>query len=226
MKNVLAFFGAFNPPTVAHIDLGRYAMEQTGREGVLYVPSRSDYIEGDQGKSFAFSNMERLAMLQAVAEHNPWMKAIDRELLLDKQPRTYETLCYLREQGYQPELLMGSDKLTEFAHGWRYVEEIVSEFGIVCMCRGADDVKQMIREDAYLQTLSDGITPLQTPPEFHQISSSEVRRLLREIKLLQEQAIDEPVIERLQLSQETEQLITTVRRYLPQEVADLVFQIS
>ena len=30
MKKALAFFGAFNPPTKAHLELARYAMEKTG----------------------------------------------------------------------------------------------------------------------------------------------------------------------------------------------------
>ena len=50
MKRVLAFFGAFNPPTVAHIELARFAMERTGRDGVVFVPSKSVYIRGEQGK--------------------------------------------------------------------------------------------------------------------------------------------------------------------------------
>ena len=202
MKKVLAFFGAFNPPTIAHIELGRYAMEQTGREGVLYVPSKSVYIEEDQGKSFAYADQDRMAMLRAVAEDNPWMKAIDRELLLESQPRTYDTLCYLRDQGYEPSLLMGSDKLPELEHGWKHVEEIVSEFGIVCMCRGKDDVLRMLREDPYLRSISYGITALQTPPELHQISSSEVRSILREIQ----------------------QAVSSLQQLVPPEVADVIFQ--
>ena len=50
MKKALAFFGAFNPPTTAHLELARYALEQTGRESVVFVPSRSAYIREEQGK--------------------------------------------------------------------------------------------------------------------------------------------------------------------------------
>ena len=186
MKRVLAFFGAFNPPTVAHIQLGRYAMEQTGREGVLYVPSKSVYIKTEQGKSFAFDEQERLAMLRDIASGNPWMKVIDREICQEQQPRTYETLCWLKEQGYEPSLLMGSDKLTELEHGWKYVEEIVSEFGIVCLFRGEDNVSEMIRKDTYLSRLSRGITILETPGEMKNVSSSRVRGILQQMYELQE----------------------------------------
>ena len=113
MKKALAFFGAFNPPTTAHIELAHYAMEQTGRETVVFVPSRSAYIREEQGKDYAYSDRARLAMLRAAREKRPWMAVTDYELTLDHQPRSYETLCRLKEEGYDAALLMGSDKLAE-----------------------------------------------------------------------------------------------------------------
>ena len=113
MKKALAFFGAFNPPTTAHLELARYALEQTGRETVVFVPSRSAYIREEQGKDYAYSDRARLAMLRAAREKRPWMAVTDYELTLDHQPRSYETLCRLKEEGYDAALLMGSDKLTE-----------------------------------------------------------------------------------------------------------------
>ena len=41
MKRVLAFFGAFNPPTTAHLELADFARKATGREGVIFVPSQA-----------------------------------------------------------------------------------------------------------------------------------------------------------------------------------------
>ena len=43
----LAFFGAFNPPTAAHLDLAHFAMERTGARRVLFVPSGQRYILND-----------------------------------------------------------------------------------------------------------------------------------------------------------------------------------
>ena len=68
MKKVLAFFGAFNPPTIAHVEMAEKAMEETGREGVVFVPSRMTYIEKEQGKNFAFGDMERLSMLTRIRD--------------------------------------------------------------------------------------------------------------------------------------------------------------
>ena len=51
MKRTLAFFGAFNPPTKAHIDLAEYAMRATARDDVIYVPSKMEYIRYEQKKN-------------------------------------------------------------------------------------------------------------------------------------------------------------------------------
>ena len=182
MISALAFFGAFNPPTAAHLGLARFALEQTGRGKVVFVPSRSDYIRSDQGKDFAYGNEQRLAMLRKAAESRPWMDVTDHELRLDHQPRTYDTLCFLREAGYDASLLMGSDKLPELEHGWLHVEEIAREFGIVCLTRGKDECGRMIREDPYLRSLAPYIQVLETSEETRGVSSTRARRLVREIR--------------------------------------------
>lgn len=183
----LAFFGAFNPPTTAHLDLARFAMEKTEAEQVIFVPSRAVYICRDQGKDFAYQDEERLAMLRKAAESRPWMTVTDWEMKQERQPRTYETLCHLREEGRGATLLMGSDKLPELEKGWLHVEEIVREFGIVCLTRGRDECRRMLREDPYLNRLSDGIRVLETPEDTRGISSTEVRRRIREIWRLEEE---------------------------------------
>ncbi len=178
----LAFFGAFNPPTTAHLEAARFALEKTAAEQVVFVPSRAVYIREDQGKDFAYSDGQRLEMLRRAAESRPWMAVSDWEMRQDHQPRTYETLCRLREEGYDAALLMGSDKLPELEHGWLHVEEITREFGIVCMARGRDECGRMIREDPYLRTLAPYIRVLEPPEETRHMSSTQVRRLVREIR--------------------------------------------
>ena len=183
----LAFFGAFNPPTAAHLELARFALEAEGAEQVIFVPSKAVYIRGEQGKDFAYTDGERLAMLRKAAESRPWMTVCDWEIRQDHQPRTYETLRRLLEEGRPAKLLMGSDKLPELEHGWLHVPEIVQEFGIVCLTRGGDDCEQMIRRDPFLSTLADGIRVLETPEKTRGVSSTEVRGRIREIRRIEKE---------------------------------------
>lgn len=180
MKHVLAFFGAFNPPTRAHLELADFARRKTGAGGVIFVPSRTDYIRNDQGKDSAFSNEARLEMLNTLAESRPWMLVSGWELQQETQPRSYITLCHLREEGYAPSLLLGSDNLRQLSSSWKYVPEIAREFGIVCLARSVDSCETIIRESPLLSSLSDCITVLETPDEWKEISSSAVREALRQ----------------------------------------------
>lgn len=181
MRRLLAFFGAFNPPTVAHLELARFAAEKTGRDGVIFVPSQTSYIYGEQGKDFAFSDAERLAMLRAAARTRPWMSVTGWELEQETQPRTYRTLCHLREEGIEASLLFGSDKLGELESIWFRPEAIAEEFGIVCMTRGSDDCKKMIEEDPFLRKLSPYITIVRTPRSYRNVSSTGIRQKLKKI---------------------------------------------
>ena len=181
MTRSLAFFGAFNPPTAAHVELARFALEQTGRDTAIFVPSKAAYISQEQGKDFAYSDELRLAMLRAAAASRPWMDVCGWEILRDHQPRTYETLCHLKEEGLHASLLLGSDKLPELETGWKNVRQIAREFGIVCLSRGCDHAEQMLRDDPFLRSLSPDILVLETPEQTKHVSSTEVRRLAREL---------------------------------------------
>ncbi len=175
----LVYPGAFNPPTAAHIDLAEYAKSRTRSDKVIYVPSKMTYIRDDQGKDFAFDDADRLMMLQKIAEERDWAEVCDYELKAAKQPRTYETLCWLRDQGYECRLLFGSDKLVELETGWKYTDEILRQFGVVCLQRSNDDCETLIDTDPFLSKYKDCITLLRTPEKYQNYSSSRIRKLLR-----------------------------------------------
>lgn len=176
----LFFGGAFNPPTKAHIDLPDLVRRKLGYDAVIYMPTKSVYIKDDQGKDFAFSEEERLSMLRSIAQDHPWMIVSDHEISSEKQPRTYDSLCALKQQYEEVKLLFGSDKLPELETGWLHVEEICREFGIVCMRRNNDDTVRIIKENRYLSSLARYITLVDVPAEYQSISSSQVRRIMRQ----------------------------------------------
>lgn len=204
MIPALLFGGAFNPPTIAHLSLAEYAMNRTGKQCVVFVPSKNSYIRDTQHKSFAFSDDERLAMLEKCAEKRDWMRVSDWEINARKQPRTYETLVHLREEGYQCSLLFGSDKLGELQTVWKYVEEIGREFGMVCIARAEDDPKKMIAEDPYLSTLKPCIQVIPAMEETKNMSSTQVRTAIQEIA------------ERL----------NEIRQVVPEELTSLIFDYA
>lgn len=185
MAQSLAFFGAFNPPTRAHVDLAEIAMKEAGAEKVIFVPSKSVYIMEDQKKGFAFSDKNRIEMLTRIAADRPWMHCTDIEMKQPTQPRTYETLCMLRDMGEEPSLLLGADKLPELDHLWLYVREIADEFGIVCMDRGDMDCNELISQSPFLTSLH--IRVVNIPDTYRDFSSSRVRKCLFSLYELKEE---------------------------------------
>lgn len=182
MIKALVFGGAFNPPTIAHIALAEEAMHASMCDKVIFVPSKMSYVLDEQGKDSAFDDETRLEMLSKIAFDRPWMDVDPGEIKAETQPRTYETLCRLRQDDYQIKLLFGSDKLKELEHGWKYVDRICREFGIVCMSRREDSASKIIREDPYLRTLSPYITVIRTSDRYRDVSSTEARKLFAQLK--------------------------------------------
>lgn len=182
MNDVLVFGGAFNPPTNAHIQLANEVRQQLNYPYVIYVPSKMSYIKHEQHKDFAFKDVVRYEMLEQIANDNYWMKVSNYEITSNTQPRTYDTLLHLKQLGYNPHLLFGSDKLIELETGWKHIEEICKEFGIVCMQRNNDDCASLIENDSYLSTLKEYITLVTTQTNYQSLSSTQIRHLFLEKK--------------------------------------------
>ena len=188
MKKVLAFFGAFNPPTVAHIDMANIARKATGCEGVIFIPSQNTYILNTQGKGWAYGNEHRLEMLANIARRRRWMKVSAHDIDAVYQPRTYETLCHLREQGYEPRLLVGADVLASFEAAWENVDKIIHEFGVVCVDRYDNGyAAAVINNSPFLQQFRDGIQIISCSGVDLGISSSDVRDTLDELWALRDE---------------------------------------
>ncbi len=185
MARTLAFFGAFNPPTRAHIDLAEYAMHETGAQEVIFVPSKAVYITEEQKKGFAFSDEDRIMMLAQIASNRPWMRYTDIEMHQPVQPKTYKTLCMLREAGEDLSLLMGADKLPELEHLWQFIPEIASEFGIVCMDRADLKCETLIQESPFLSSLN--LRVVHVPDTYKNFSSSRVRDCLFHLRELKDE---------------------------------------
>ena len=186
MKKILTFCGAFNPPTLAHIHLAKKAMDETGREGVVFVPSKMSYISEEQKKNYAYTDEQRLQMLQTISLHQSWMEVSDWEIRKEQQPRTYETLCCLRDQGMDPALLCGFDKLAEMEYAWKCVDRILTEFGIVCLERNGQDVEKFLRETPFFHPYLDRVRVVKTESVYQEISSSQAREILLQIRQLRE----------------------------------------
>lgn len=179
MINALFFGGAFNPPTIAHIQLAKYALEQINFDKVIFCPSKSKYILNTEHKDFSFDEETRLNMLKDVASNNSFMIVSDIEIKMKEQSRTYFTLKKLSSEGYNLKLLIGSDWLNKLTTERKYVEEIAKEFGIVVLKRNNDDVDTLFNTIPLLIKIKKYVTIIDTPNDFKFVSSNKIRTLLK-----------------------------------------------
>ena len=156
-EKVLAFFGAFNPVTKAHIDVAKCALKQTEATKVIFIPSKSQYIQKVQKKDKSFKEDIRLMLLRKVAKSYPWMEVSDIEIKKESQPLTYDTLCELKSKGYSPTLLVGEDVFCDFQLKWKNVHKICEEFGVVVAERVVENIEQdaesLIMYDPFYKSL-------------------------------------------------------------------------
>lgn len=184
MEKVLAFFGAFNPPTKAHVELAKFAAEKTEHDRVIFIPSKSEYITTEQKKNFSFSDEERLDMLYEVYEKNSdWMLFTDHDILSETQPRSYETLKWLRdEKDYDPTLLIGADQFFDMEEHWKNVPEIAKEFGIIVLTRRAFSIDAIMQYSAFYKEIKPHVQVIETPKNTRNISSSWIRNNMLEVQ--------------------------------------------
>ena len=176
----LLFGGAFNPVTRAHVELAQLALEKTGRECVIFLPSQSHYIEKDEQKNYALSEKQRLYLLKKCQESRPWMKVSHYDLDQESQPRTYQSLQAMKKEGYDCALLMGDDQFLKMESTWLYGENIAKEFGIVCLER-EKKVLEEVKKHPFLMKLMPYVQVIVSPGWSRTVSSSQIRFWLEDM---------------------------------------------
>lgn len=175
----LFFGGAFNPPSLAHIEMAYEAMKAVGYDRVVFVPSKSRYIQEDEKKKLLFEEEERFQLLTRVASTRPWMEVSRIELDQKEQPRTYSTMKALAPKYESLKLLLGSDKLGELETVWRHIDEIGKEFGFVCMTRNHDNVEKIFAENEYLKKRRSYFQVIPPLEKYQDISSTLIREKIK-----------------------------------------------
>jgi nicotinate (nicotinamide) nucleotide adenylyltransferase len=161
------FPGTFNPPTRAHLALGKAALEAV--DGVLFVMPRLLPHKSYEGVGFA----DRLRMLEAAIAGQPRfsLAATERGLFIDIARECRAALG----PGVALAFLCGRDA-AERALNWDYgrpgaFPEMLQEFELLVAARkGAFQVPEQ---------LAGRIHPLHLPAEYDHVSATEVRRRIR-----------------------------------------------
>jgi len=165
------FGGSFDPIHVGHLILAQSAVNFAGLNRVFFIPTAVPPHKRREG----LTDFEiRVNMVELAIGGNSYFELS----LIESEEHivyTYETVLYFKEKGFGKErihLIVGSDSLEEI-ETWRKPDVIFSNATVVAMARPGYD---------HLPILPPGAALIMIETGSNSISSSEIRRMVRERK--------------------------------------------
>ena len=183
MKKIVVLGGSFNPPTVAHLQLLRRAMDVIGARKGIFVPVSEAYLARKMRRGGAeqlrFSEQLRYDMLTAMCADDERLSVSGIEFgTICAQTR--ETMAELARQypGWDLYFLVGADKLNMVA-GWFRDKAHIIPFRLLVVCRDGIDVESFLRGDPRTADHLDSFVTLSLEDGIQDVSSTRVRTALR-----------------------------------------------
>ena len=180
------FFGSFNPVHIGHLIIANYILNDTELERIWFVVSPQNPFK----KSSALLNEHhRLYLLKLATDGDNRIKVSDIEFKLPRPSYTATTLIHLEEKypDNQFGVIMGSDSFQNL-NKWKNYETIIKNYPIYVYLRNGFEVKNDINAN---------VTILNAP--ILQISSTEIRQMIKEKKSVRYMVPDE-VLEEIERS--------------------------
>lgn len=166
MKNILLYFGSFNPVHKGHTALAEYAMEHGLCDEAVLIVSPQNPLKPSETLAPELDRFEMAEIACAASKYPDRIKPSAVEFLLDKPSYTIQTLRYLEQtHGHDMRfsLLMGADLVSQLDR-WKDYDEILGRYQIYVYPRSGETVDRF----------HDRITVLSEAP-LCDISSTEVR---------------------------------------------------
>lgn len=176
--NVIIYGGAFNPPTIAHLEIGKFIRKKFPSKRLVYLPT-NDYYNKDLLAPFE----NRIEMLNLLIKHLDENVSIsDYEFNNDSYKGTYYTLKHFNH----PYFVIGADSLKTLST-WINGKLLIKENRFIVFPRDGFDVNDIIESDENLKSNKDNFIII-SDNEFEKsdISSSEYRYNKNKNVLLEE----------------------------------------
>lgn len=184
-RRIVVLGGSFNPPTLAHFQLMKAALDGLPADMGFFVPSSHGYVRRKMKRTAhpdeVLPDQLRLDMLTAMCEDDPRMAVCDVEFSSDKgSGHSYETMKAIQARYPEAELyfIFGADKLQGLPR-WRTYEDFTRDFHLLIFARDGFDPEAIFAANARLAAQRDAFAFLPQPEGSEDVSSTAVRNLLR-----------------------------------------------
>ena len=170
MKNVMLYFGSFNPIHKGHIAIAEYAVEHKLCDEVILIVSPQNPHKAAPELAAELQRFEMAEIACSESRFPEQIKASAVEFILDRPSYTVNTLRYLSENfgnEMRFSILMGGD-LIRTLDTWREPQYILDNYPIYVYPRKGEPIDKF----------ADRVTVLDDAPQ-HNFSSTSVRRTLQ-----------------------------------------------
>lgn len=174
MTNIVVMGGSFNPITKAHLETLTLAMHAVNADQAIIVLTGDHYEKQELAPFY-----HRKAMIEEVIDTH--MSVLDFEQVTKPHPKTIQTLDYIKSMYPHAELhfMMGLDNFKSMPF-WYKPEEILSKHRLIVLNRMPFlDLKTLLESD-FFKPYQDHILTLDSNQMLQSISSSEVRKFIKE----------------------------------------------
>lgn len=174
MKRIGFYGGSFNPPTKAHIELAKKAIEECNLDEIIFMPVSDLYKKEGMAEG-----IHRYNMLQIACRKEESLQVSDIEIKTNKDYRAIEIFEILEKQYVQSEnfFLMGSDNLEKIL-SWKEGNRLVSDFNYIILDRGIRGTKDIIEANNILKINKDRFMVVSNK-EYNDCSSTYIRKQLQ-----------------------------------------------
>ena len=182
-NRIVVMGGSFNPPTLAHLQLMRSAMDTVDACQGIFVPTAHEYVAKKMKRQKCpqdtLSESLRLSMLESFTRYDDRITVSRIQMLRDAPGFDCEMLEALQLDFPDAELFFvtGSDKLYVLPR-WHRADDLLGQFRILVARRGEDDLEKIKAIRPYLSEHWDRFTVFDIPEEIASISSSAFREKL------------------------------------------------
>ena len=127
-REILLYFGSFNPIHIGHLAIANYLVEYTGVNELWFVVTPHNPLKKS---STLIDDRVRQYLVQLAIGNYPKFRVSDIEFYLSKPNYTINTLTHLSEKfpDYNFSILIGGDNLETF-HKWKNYDVILKNYKI------------------------------------------------------------------------------------------------
>lgn len=175
--NKIGFFGgSFNPPTYAHINIAKTAIEELKLNQFFFVPVGNSY-----NKPGLIDEQHRYNMLKIACENENKLYVENIELNKKDKLSAIDAFKMIEEKyGLNEEIffVMGADNFVKLPT-WNKSQDLISKYKYIIFERGDSNLKQEIEENDILKKNINNFSILKLN-NYNKTSSGIIRNLIQE----------------------------------------------